>query len=140
MHPPSGATDSHSVTWLILLPVDAARSGGQQSGVDAFTFGNVGLSQTNRYAAHLIVVYFLTFYIFYLLKREYAAFIVLRQDFLISKDHSRLAQSKTVLVTGIAKEYLSEESLRQFCDVLPGGVKRVWLARYVSIALPHGPA
>lgn len=40
-----------------------------------------------------------------------------------------MAQSKTVLVTGVAKEYLTVEALTQFCSILPGGVKRVWLAR-----------
>lgn len=58
-----------------------------------------------------------------------AAFVILRQDFLISREHSRLAQSKTVLVTGVAKEYLNVESLTRFCHFLPGGVKRVWIAR-----------
>lgn len=58
-----------------------------------------------------------------------AAFVVLRQEFLISKAHSKLAQSKTVLVTGVAKEYLNVASLTQFCNFLPGGVKRIWIAR-----------
>lgn len=114
-----------------------------------FTFGNVGPTQTPRYAAHLILCWLLTcekrrslcasaptnpgpqfaVYVFYLIKREFAAFIILRQDFLISREHSRLAQSKTVLVTGVSKEYLNVESLTKFCSVLPGGVKRIWLAR-----------
>lgn len=113
-----------------------------------FTFGNVGKTETPRYAAHLILTWFLTcapksrprrqhsltfstplVYVFYLIKREFAAFIILRQDFLISKEHSRLAQSKTVLVTGVSKEYLTVENLNKFCSVLPGGVKRIWLAR-----------
>ena len=118
-----------SLTFVVLLPVDSVGSGGSLTGVDRFTFGNIAPAQTNRYAAHLLVVWILTFYVFYLIKREYGKFVVLRQDFLISKAHSRLAQSKTVLVTGVAQEYLNEESLRRFCDVLPGGVKRIWLAR-----------
>lgn len=117
-----------------------------------FTFGNVGTTETPRYAAHLILCWLLTcerairlvdgfelkliyvlrsrtVYVFYLIKREFAAWIILRQDFLISKDHSRLAQSKTVLVTGVPKEFLTVESMTKFCSVLPGGVKRIWLAR-----------
>ncbi|ORY39668.1 hypothetical protein BCR35DRAFT_273318, partial [Leucosporidium creatinivorum] len=117
------------VTWIILLPVDAANSRGTGAGLTMFTFGNVGTTETPRYAAHLILCWLLTFYVFYLIKREFAAWIILRQDFLISKDHSRLAQSKTVLVTGVPKEFLTVEAMTKFCSVLPGGVKRIWLAR-----------
>lgn len=47
-------------TWVILLPVDAANSGGTANGVDIFTYGNVGPNATARYAAHLIMVWILT--------------------------------------------------------------------------------
>lgn len=117
------------VTWIILLPVDAAGSRGNSTGLEQFTFGNVGESEQPRYAAHLILCWLLTFWVFYLLKREYARYIVLRQDFLMSREHTRLAQSKTVLVTGVPKEYLNEASMERFCSVLPGGAKRVWFAR-----------
>lgn len=78
-------------------------------------------------------------WVFYLIKREFAAFVVLRQDFLISQQHRKLAQSKTVLVTGVAKEYLSVEALTRFCNFLPGGVHRIWIARFVA-AKPHCPS
>lgn len=123
-----------AVTWVILIPVDIANSGGTNTGIERLTFGNVGLSQQPRYAAHLIVVYILTFYVLYLIKRESAAYVILRQDFLTSVEHSRLAQSKTVLVTGVAKEYLNTESLTKFCSIFKGGVARVWIARCVSLA------
>lgn len=77
----------------------------------------------------MLILYIFKVYVFYLVKRELAAFVILRQEFLISKEHSRLAQSKTVLVTGVAKEYLNVESLTRFCHFLPGGVKQVWIAR-----------
>ncbi|TNY20875.1 hypothetical protein DMC30DRAFT_396414 [Rhodotorula diobovata] len=118
-----------AVTWIILLPVDAAGSQGTETGITRFTFGNVGLSEQPRYAAHLILTWLLTFWVFYLVKREYSTYIVLRQDFLMSKEHSRLAQSKTVLVTGVPKEFLNQHSMSRFCSVLPGGSKRIWFAR-----------
>ena len=72
----------------------------------------------------------MTFYLFYLLRREMAAFVILRQDFLMSKEHSATAQSKTVLVTGVPKEYLTVESFTRFASAaLPGKITRVWLAR-----------
>ncbi|GAA5909988.1 hypothetical protein JCM8208_006407 [Rhodotorula glutinis] len=118
-----------AVTWIILLPVDAAGSKGTQTGITRFTFGNVGQSEQPRYAAHLILTWLLTFWVFYLVKREYSTYIVLRQDFLMSKEHTRLAQSKTVLVTGVPKEFLNQSSMSRFCSVLPGGSKRIWFAR-----------
>ncbi|BGP15990.1 hypothetical protein JCM10213_005460 [Rhodosporidiobolus nylandii] len=118
-----------AVTWIILLPVDAAGSKGSNNGINRFTFGNVGESEQPRYAAHLIIVWILTFWVFYLVKREYANFIVLRQDFLMSKEHTHLAQSKTVLVTGVPKEFLNQQAMSKFCSVLPGGAKRIWFAR-----------
>ncbi|KAK4698531.1 calcium permeable stress-gated cation channel, partial [Phenoliferia sp. Uapishka_3] len=69
------------------------------------------------------------FWVLYLIKRELAAYVVLRQDFLISREHTALPQARTVLVTGVAKEYLNVKSLTKLCSVLPGGVSRVWLAR-----------
>ena len=138
-----------AVTWIILLPVDGANSRGTNNGINRFTFGNVGQSEQPRYAAHLILCWILTckcplgslksnketdffdsvVWVFYLIRREYSTFIVLRQDFLTSKEHARLAMSKTVLVTGVPKEYLNTTSLSKFCEVLPGGAKKIWFAR-----------
>lgn len=80
----------------------------------------------------LVLWLHLTVWVFYLVRREFAKFVELRQDFLISQEHSRLAQSKTVLVTGVAKEYLTVEALTRFCSVLPGGVHRVWISRKLN--------
>lgn len=48
------------VTALIIIPIDVANSGGTNTGIERLTFGNVGLSQQPRYAAHLLVAWFLT--------------------------------------------------------------------------------
>lgn len=122
-----------ALTWVVLLPVDAAGSRGTNTGITRFTFGNVGLSEQPRYAAHLIIVWILTFWVFYLIRREYAKFIQLRQDFLMSPEHTRLAQSKTVLVTGVPDELLNQSNMQRFCSVLPGGAKRIWFARCVTV-------
>ncbi|GAA5918190.1 hypothetical protein JCM1841_005294 [Sporobolomyces salmonicolor] len=118
-----------AITWIILLPVDAAGSAGSHTGIERFTFGNVGLSEQPRYAAHLILCWLGTFWVFYLIRREWSTYIVLRQDFLTSKEHLNLAQSKTVLVTGVPKEFLNHPAMNRFCSVLPGGAKRIWFAR-----------
>ena len=57
--------------------------------------------------------------------------LVVRQQFLVSKHHSKQPQASTVLITGIPKEYMDERRLEQLFSSLPGGVRRIWLARYV---------
>ena len=80
------------------------------------------VSQTDFFLSRLV-------WVFYLIRREYSTFIVLRQDFLTSREHASLAMSKTVLVTGVPKEYLNKAAMSKFCEVLPGGAKRIWFAR-----------
>lgn len=74
-------------------------------------------------------------YVFYLIKREYAAFVTLRHEFLVSKEHSSLAQSRTVLLTGIPKSYQSLKALSKFTSYL-GGVQNIWLVRDLGKDLP----
>lgn len=60
---------------------------------------------------------------------EMKHWLQVRQDYLISSKHSRLAQASTVLVTGIPPHLMDEEKLEQLYSYLPGGVKRIWLNR-----------
>jgi len=60
-------------------------------------------------------------------------FITVRQQFLISKDHSTSPQASTILVTGVPRRYLNEHALAKLYAHLPGGVRKVWLNRSV----PH---
>ncbi|KAJ9120952.1 hypothetical protein QFC22_002888 [Naganishia vaughanmartiniae] len=68
-------------------------------------------------------------YMYFIIQREMRHWVSIRQRYLISPDHSRLAQANTVLITGIDKQYLDEERLAQLFSHLPGGVKRIWLNR-----------
>ena len=56
-------------------------------------------------------------------------YIHVRQQYLISPSHSSTAQARTVLVTGIPPEYLTESSLSSLFSHLPGGVRKVWINR-----------
>lgn len=58
-------------------------------------------------------------------------FINVRQLHLIDAAHSRSAQANTILVSGIPSKFLSEKALRQLYSRFPGGVKKVWINRYV---------
>jgi hypothetical protein len=65
----------------------------------------------------------------YLLWGEMAHWLVIRQKFLIDKQHSKSPQANTVLVQGIPPELLDEGKLERLFSHLPGGVKRIWLNR-----------
>jgi calcium permeable stress-gated cation channel len=49
------------ISWIVLMPVDAVNTGvAGNTGLDIFTFGNVGKDQQARYAAHLIMAWLFT--------------------------------------------------------------------------------
>ncbi|KZS87835.1 DUF221-domain-containing protein [Sistotremastrum niveocremeum HHB9708] len=117
-------------TWVVLLPVDAANiPDSNETGLSRFQWGNITQSQSPRFAAHIILVYLLTFFVLFLIRREILHFIHTRQEFLISPSHSKLAQARTLLVTGVPDEMANEKSLKQWASFVPGGVNRVWIYR-----------
>ena len=49
------------ISWAILMPVDAVKTGSAgNTGLDIFTFGNVGANDQARYAAHLVLAWLFT--------------------------------------------------------------------------------
>lgn len=49
------------ISWAVLMPVDSVKTGlSGASGLDLFTFGNIGTNDQVRHAAHLILVYIFT--------------------------------------------------------------------------------
>ena len=58
-----------------------------------------------------------------------AHYVRVRQQYLISPSHSSTAQARTILVTGIPKEFLTESALTDLFSHFPGGVRKVWINR-----------
>ena len=58
-----------------------------------------------------------------------AHYVHVRQQYLVSPSHSSTAQARTVLVTGIPKEFLTEYALTHLFSHFPGGVRKVWINR-----------
>ncbi|KAH7910261.1 hypothetical protein BJ138DRAFT_1127011 [Hygrophoropsis aurantiaca] len=118
------------ISWAVLLPVTAAgTSSTGATGLDRFNFGNIPKNQQSRYAAHIILVWLFTFWVFWNIRYEMKHFITTRHLHLISPGHSKSTQANTVLVTGIPAKFLTEQALRQLYSHLPGGVKKVWINR-----------
>lgn len=113
------------------MPLYAAKSGGTNEGFNMFTYGNLGLarSQQLRSIGVLLVQWICTFWIMYNIRKRTAEFVRLRQEFLVSKKHSQTAQAKTVLLTGVPNNLLSEKKLTSMYSQMPGGVAKVWINR-----------
>ncbi|KIK66859.1 hypothetical protein GYMLUDRAFT_37938 [Collybiopsis luxurians FD-317 M1] len=118
------------VTFAVLIPVDFIGQHGGKSSLDRITWTNVTeAKEQKRFLAHIVVVYVLTLFVIYQVRREMGHFVALRQRFLLSPAHSRLAQARTVLITSVPDTLSTEASLRQFASFVPGGVERIWLYR-----------
>ncbi|KAI0347544.1 DUF221-domain-containing protein, partial [Trametopsis cervina] len=118
------------ISWMVLMPIDAVKTGVEgNTGLDIFTFGNIGKGQQSRYAAHIVLAWVFTFWILWNLRKELRDFVLTRQAWLTLPENANSAQSNTVLITGIPQKYLTEAALTDLFDVLPGGVRKVWLNR-----------
>ncbi|KAG0704929.1 hypothetical protein DFH29DRAFT_988817 [Suillus ampliporus] len=118
------------ISWIVLMPVTSVNNSiPNKTGLDRFIFGNVSTDHQTRYAAHIILAYLFTFWIYWNIRRELRHFVTVRQMHLINPAHSSSVQANTILVTGIPARYLSEPALLQLYSHLPGGVKKVWLNR-----------
>ncbi|KAG9120367.1 hypothetical protein FRC07_004167, partial [Ceratobasidium sp. 392] len=94
-----------------------------KDGLAKLSWGNVVSSEHNRYIAHVILVYIMTFLVFWLIRRELLIFVHARHQFLIARYHSHLAQAKT------PDELCSDEELHRFCAFVPGGIQKIWIYR-----------
>lgn len=118
------------ISWPILLPVNSVNMpGGKTDGLARLSWSNITDTEHNRYIAHVVVVYIMTFLVLYLIRRELLIFVHARHQFLVSRSHSHLAQAKTVLITSMPDELCEEKALRQFCSFVPGGINKVWIYR-----------
>ncbi|KAG8216785.1 hypothetical protein J3R82DRAFT_7030 [Butyriboletus roseoflavus] len=128
------------VSWIVLLPVTSVNNSvAGNTGLSRFTFGNIAANHKERFAAFLILIWFSTFWIFWNIKREMSHFINVRQLHLIDPVHSRSAQANTILVSGIPSKYLSQKLLTQMYSQFPGGVKKIWINRYVILPEAKSP-
>ncbi|KAF9067098.1 hypothetical protein BDP27DRAFT_1329517 [Rhodocollybia butyracea] len=118
------------ISWIVLLPVDSVgTSVAGNTGLNRFIFGNVSPDQPLRYIAHIILAWLFTFWIFFVIWREMQHWLKTRQAHLMDPAHAKSVQATTVLITGIPQKYLSHAALHKVFDVLPGGVKNIWINR-----------
>ncbi|KAJ3734584.1 hypothetical protein DFJ43DRAFT_1063453 [Lentinula guzmanii] len=119
------------LSWVVLLPVTSVNT--EVSGntkLNRFIFGNVAPDKSSRYAAHIIMAWVCTGHLdLFIIWREMRHWLYTRQYHLIDSTHSKSVQANTVLITGIPQKYLTHAALHKVFDVLPGGVKNIWINR-----------
>lgn len=118
-------------TWIFLMPLYAAQTSIGGTGFNMFIFGNIGGSRGEqlRLIGVLFANYIIILYWIWVMRRFIASFVKNRQDFLTSPQHAASAQARTVLITGIPNNLLSERKLTQMYGMFPGGVAKVWINR-----------
>lgn len=117
-------------SFLVIIPTNALYIGSGFQGLDRISWSNITDAKDQvRFAVHVIIVYLLTAFVVYLIRREMFHFTHMRHQFLISKSHSQLAQARTVLISPVPAELADEADLRTFASFVPGGIDKVWMYR-----------
>lgn len=104
----------------ILFPINITGGGGQQ-GLDILSFANC--AKEERYYAHALVAWVFVLFVLYTIYRELIFYINLRQAYMFSPLYGPRISARTVLITCVPPEYMSETALRRVFD----NVKRIWI-------------
>lgn len=112
------------ITWPILFPIHATGGNGKQQ-LELISYSNIDIEKNaSRLYAHAVLAWVIYGFIMYTITRECVFYINLRQAFLLSPRVSKRLSSRTVLITCVPDEYLTERRIRStFGDC----VKSVWI-------------
>ncbi|KAM4068181.1 calcium-dependent channel, putative phosphate domain-containing protein [Hirsutella rhossiliensis] len=111
------------ILWPVLFPIHATGGGGLTQ-LDLLTIGNV--QDPKKLYAHALIAWVFFGFVLYMIVRECIFYVNLRQAYLSSPYYSQRISSRTVLLTGIPKEYLDEQRLRKLYG---DSVRRVHIPR-----------
>ncbi|KAF5124512.1 hypothetical protein DV495_003935 [Geotrichum candidum] len=110
----------------ILLPVNATASG-DQTGFNMLSFTNT-VRFPSRYYAHVLMCWVFYGFILFTLYRELVYYVSVRQAVLTSPAYTNNISSRTILISTVPREFLSEDALRELFH----GIKNVWINRSQS--------
>lgn len=116
----------------VLIPINLLDGRGRRGGVgglDQLSWTNISPEHTNRYWAHLVLAVVVVLWVCHVFQIELRKFIRLRQEHLISPEHSGGPSGTTNLVTDIPKELLTIGALEALYSAYPGGVQSVFINR-----------
>jgi hypothetical protein len=114
----------------ILLPINRSGDVRGVSGLDSFSWPNVGVPEkVNRLWAHLILAICVVLWVCYNVYLALRKFVRLRQTILTLPEHRIRASATTILVQSIPRKWLTVAALDALYDVFPGGLKEIWINR-----------
>ncbi|EQL00294.1 DUF221 domain-containing protein [Ophiocordyceps sinensis CO18] len=111
------------ILWPVLFPIHATGGGGL-SQLDMLTIGNV--KDPKKLYAHALMAWVFFGFVLYMIVRECIFYVNIRQAYLSSPYYSQRISSRTVLLTGVPKEYLDQQRLRKLYG---DSVRRVHIPR-----------
>ncbi|KAG7531583.1 hypothetical protein FFLO_04242 [Filobasidium floriforme] len=121
------------LTWIILMPVTASKPNAGNVDLNIFSIGNVPDSRPNKRIAHLLVGLILIAWTCFLIYREFGHLIKVRQAWLSSHTHQRLARTRTVQLVNVPEDLMAGSALVNLASSFTGASERnppkVWLAR-----------
>ncbi|PHH67374.1 hypothetical protein CDD81_142 [Ophiocordyceps australis] len=98
------------ILWPVLFPIHATGGGGL-SELDLLTIGNV--KDSSKLYAHAAMAWVFFGFVLYMIVRECIFYVNLRQTIMSSPSYARRLSSRTMLLTSVPSEYLSERRLRK---------------------------
>jgi hypothetical protein len=114
----------------ILLPINRVGDVVGVSGLDSFSWPNVGVPQkVNRLWAHLVLAVLVVIWVCYNVYLALRKFVRLRQSILTMPEHRIRASATTILIQTIPRKWLTVAALDALYDVFPGGIKDIWINR-----------
>ncbi|KAF2470089.1 DUF221-domain-containing protein [Lindgomyces ingoldianus] len=114
----------------VLLPVNRVGDVPGVSGLDSFSWPNVGVPQkVNRLWAHLVLAVCVILWVCYQFYLALRKFVRLRQTILTMPEHRIRASATTILVQTIPRKWLTVAALDALYDVFPGGIREIWINR-----------
>ena len=121
----------------VLIPINfiGGRGGKKVQGLDRLAWSNVAPNHTGRYWAHLLLALSLILVFCCMFYDEMRKYIRMRQAYLTSPQHRLKASATTVLVSAIPNRWLTIQQLVELYDAFPGGIRNVWINRWVCVVL-----
>jgi hypothetical protein len=121
LHSPFSSLSTVAPSSVVLT---IATGGGGQTGLDVISFSNIA-NNKNRYFAHVFIGWIFIAFILWYLTKELLLFKKTRQEYLRRPEIASNIAQRSILITAIPKELLTEEKLTAMFE----RVEKVWLNR-----------
>ncbi|OLY78942.1 hypothetical protein AYI68_g7000 [Smittium mucronatum] len=118
------------ISCIVILPINI-KSNPETEDMSKYSAANL-YKNSNYFWVHLTYYVITIALVLYILLRESALFIKLRQRDLLKSRYQKPEKAHTILISGLKNQYLNESYLKSIFDILPGGVKNVTVNKDAS--------